>query len=209
MQAIHFNKLIRLHFIIFRQNYIMRYIYIFLALFITESSIAQEKNSAELFWNKLKAHCGKSYEGKLDETIQNDDFSGKKLTMYVWECDDNTIKIPFYVGTDKSRTWVLTLEDDRIKLKHDHRHEDGSEDAITQYGGESTNSGSPDLQFFPADEETAQLIPAAASNVWWITLNENFFSYNLKRVGTERPTFTVNFDLSKPKANPGAPWGAE
>ncbi len=156
----------------------MRYIYIFLALFITESSIAQEKNSAELFWNKLKAHCGKSYEGKLDETIKNDDFSGKKLTMYVWECDDNTIKIPFYVGTDKSRTWVLTLEDDRIKLKHDHRHEDGSEDAITQYGGESTNSGSPDLQFFPADEETAQLIPAAASNVWWITLNENIFSYN-------------------------------
>ncbi len=187
----------------------MKYIYVLLFLLFTQNSIAQEKNNAELFWNNLKEHCGKAYEGVLDETIKNDDFSGKKLTMYVWECDDNTIKIPFYVGDDKSRTWVLTYENDRIKLKHDHRHEDGSEDAITQYGGISTNSGSSTFQFFPADEETALLIPAAASNVWWITLDETTFSYNLKRLATDRPQFTVTFDLSKPIEIPGAPWGAE
>ncbi len=187
----------------------MKYISILLFLLFTQNSIAQDKNNAELFWNNLKEYCGKAFEGKLDESIKNDSFSGKKLTMYIWECDEKTIKIPFYVGDDKSRTWVLTLEGDRIKLKHDHRHEDGSEDSITQYGGMSTNAGLENLQFFPADEETAKLIPAAAPNVWWITLNEDTFSYNLKRLGTERPQFTVTFDLTKPVEIPGAPWGAE
>jgi len=209
MQPIHFNKRITVLIIIFKENNIMKYLYILILLFFAENNLAQENNPTELFWNNLKEHCGKAYEGKLDESIKNDDFSGKKLIMYVWECGDNSIKIPFYVGGDKSRTWVLTLEGNRIKLKHDHRHEDGSEDAITQYGGISTNSGSSEFQFFPADEETALLIPAAASNVWWITLSEDSFSYNLKRLGSERPQFTVKFDLTKPIEIPGAPWGAE
>ncbi|RKS53877.1 hypothetical protein BC962_2142 [Gillisia mitskevichiae] len=187
----------------------MKYVFFLLLIIFTENSIAQDKTPTQVFWENLKEHCGKAFEGKLAESVENDSFSGKELIMYIWDCDDKTIKIPFYVGADKSRTWVLTLEDDHIKLKHDHRHEDGSEDAITQYGGESTNSGLDNLQFFPADEETASLIPAAASNVWWITLNENSFSYNLKRLGSERPQFTVTFDLKKPIKTPGAPWGAE
>lgn len=187
----------------------MKFLYFLCVLLFSLNSFAQEKNNAEIFWENLKSHCGKAFEGKLDEVIKNDSFSGKELTMYVWQCDEKTIKIPFYVGDDKSRTWVLTLEDDRIKLKHDHRHEDGSEDSITQYGGISTNAGLENLQFFPADEETAKLIPAASSNVWWITVTEDSFSYNLKRIGTENPKFTVTFDLKNPVENPGAPWGAE
>jgi len=209
MLAIHFNKLIRVQIIIFRKIYFMKYIYLLLLFLLAENIHAQEKNSAQIFWNNLKQHCGKAFQGTLDDSIKNDSFSGKKLIMYVWECDDRTIKIPFYVGADKSRTWVLTLEGDRIKLKHDHRHEDGSEDSITQYGGLSTNSGLKGLQFFPADKETAKLIPAAATNVWWMTLSEDTFSYNLKRLGSDRAQFTVSFDLNKPIGIPGTPWGAE
>lgn len=168
---------------------------------------AQQKSGAQQFWDELQTHCGKAYEGKLAPHVTNDAFSGKTLTMYVRTCDDGTITIPFYVGDDKSRTWVLTMENDKIKLKHDHRHEDGSEDEITQYGGTSTNSGSENLQFFPADEETAELIAYAATNVWWITLDENTFSYNLKRIGTENPAFNVLFDLNDPVEAPEAPWG--
>ncbi len=178
-------------------------------ILLAENIHAQEINPAQLFWDNLKQHCGKAFQGTLDDSIKNDSFSGKKLIMYVRECDDKTIKIPFYVGADKSRTWVLTLEGDRIKLKHDHRHEDGSEDSITQYGGLSTNAGLKELQFFPADKETAKLIPAAASNVWWMTLSEDTFSYNLKRLGSDRAQFTVSFDLNKPIEIPGAPWGTE
>src|SRR5690606_7850917 len=121
-------------------------------------------------------------------------------------CERNSIRIPFFVGEDRSRTWALTLEDNRIELKHDHRHEDGSEDEITQYGGTASNSGLASLQVFPADEFTAELLPAAASNVWWIGLDEDRFSYSLKRIGTDR-IFTVSFDLKNPIEAPEAPWG--
>ena len=126
--------------------------------------------------------------------------------MHVRNCDENTIRIPFFVGDDKSRTWVFTYKNDRIQLKHDHRHEDGSEDKVTQYGGTTSNSGSATLQFFPADQQTCDLIPNAAANVWWITLDETSFTYNLRRIGSDR-LFTVKFDLTKTVPTPSAPWG--
>jgi hypothetical protein len=127
-----------------------------ISMCLTLSISAQEKSGAAQFWENLKKHCGKSYEGSLTNAPANDDFAGKKLVMHVRSCNDNTIRIPFFVGEDKSRTWVLTFENDRIQLKHDHRHEDGSEDKITQYGGKTTNSGLPHLQMFPADQQTLQ-----------------------------------------------------
>ena len=61
---------------------------------------------------------------------------------------------------------------------------------------------------FPADQETADLISYASTNVWWITLDETSFTYNLRRIGTDR-LFTVRFDLTKPISTPSAPWGWE
>jgi hypothetical protein len=91
-------------------------------------------------------------------------------------------------------------------LKHDHRHEDGSEDQITQYGGIASNTGMAGIQFFPADQETADLIPYAANNVWWITIDEISFTYNLRRIGSDR-LFSVKFDLTKEVLSPGPAWG--
>lgn len=187
----------------------MKYLFTSFLLLLSYTGHSQDDSGAVAFWESLQTHCGKAYEGTLAEHVKNDSFSGKKLTMYVRSCDDGIITIPFYVGEDRSRTWVLTLENGRIKLKHDHRHEDGSEDSITQYGGTAPNPGLPHLQIFPADEETAALIPYASTNVWWITVDGHTFSYNLKRVGTENPEFTVIFDLSNPVEAPPAPWGWE
>lgn len=185
----------------------MRYFLLIVLLILFRPLTAQEVPGALQFWNNLKNHCGKAYEGAL-LTTGNDDFAGKKLVMHVRSCEDNTIRIPFFVGDDRSRTWVLTLQDDLIKLKHDHRHEDGSEDDITQYGGTSTNTGLANIQFFPADQETADLISYASTNVWWITLDETSFSYNLRRMGSDR-LFTVEFDLTREVAIPAAPWGSD
>lgn len=159
------------------------------------------------FWNNLKSHCGKSFEGKITEGgKEGDGFMGEKLIMHVRSCDENTVRIPFFVGENKSRTWVLTLQNDnRILLKHDHRHEDGTEEEISQYGGLSSNIGLSNLQMFPADAETTSMLPQAATNVWWITLDEKSFSYNLRRIGSDR-VFTVIFDLTKEVENPGDPW---
>lgn len=172
--------------------------------FIINSLYCQE--SAQQFWNQLQSHCGKSYEGNITEAPKNDDFRGKKLVMKVISCNENEIKIPFFVGDDFSRTWILTFNKGRITLKHDHRHKDGSEDKITQYGGTSTNYGSTEIQMFPADQETATLIPYASQNVWWLTLTDRFFTYNLRRMGSDR-LFTVSFDLTNEIEVDWIPWG--
>jgi hypothetical protein len=53
---------------------------------------------------------------------------------------------------------------------------------------------------------TQELIPEAATNIWWLTLDENQFTYNLRRLGTDR-VFKVVMDITKPIQTPEAPWG--
>ena len=75
------------------------------------------------------------------------------------------------------------------------------------YGGWTTSVGSPTRQMFPADQQTVDVIAAAASNVWWIDLIPGeSFSYNLRRVGTDR-YFSIKFDLKVQIKSPEAPWG--
>lgn len=160
------------------------------------------------FWNKLKALEGKAFEGKLASIPANDDFTGKRLVMHVLYADDDKILIPFNVGENRSRTWIFRYLHGRIELKHDHRHQDGSNDEITMYGGTTANSGSSDMQVFPADEETVDMIPAAFSNAWWVSINDSIYTYNLRRLSTDR-VFTVIFDLSKEAEKPAPSWGWE
>ena len=84
---------------------------------------------------------------------------------------------------------------------------DGTPDSITQYGGRTTNSGTATLQMFPADQETTNMLPAAATNVWWLELVPGkYLTYNLRRIGTDR-LFSIRFDLSTIMDIPEAPWG--
>lgn len=181
----------------------MRYAFL-LSIFIFSSSLIAQHSQE--FWSSLEEVCGKAFKGKVLEAPQNDPFRTMELVMHVRSCKEKEIRIPFFAGDDRSRTWVLTMKDDRIKLKHDHRHEDGSEDEVTQYGGRASNHGLATLQTFPADDFTAELIPAAASNVWWIEIQKGeSFTYNLRRIGTDR-YFSIQFDLTKEIETPPAPW---
>jgi hypothetical protein len=82
-------------------------------------------------------------------------------------------------------------------MKHDHRHEDGTPDKVTMYGGYA-KTGGDSFHSFPADKHTAELIPAAATNEWSMVLSKDkkTLSYILKRDGQLR--FHADFDLSKP-----------
>jgi hypothetical protein len=173
---------------------------------IKEGAKIEGAYEAQEFWNQLETLCGKSFEGQLILPENDKDFGGKRLIMHVRSCEENHIRIPFFVGDDKSRTWVLTYTDSKIQLKHDHRHDDGSSDEITMYGGTTTNAGQTTIQTFPADEETKKMIPAASTNIWWITLDDKEYTYNLRRLGTDR-VFRVVFDLTKEIETPDAPWG--
>lgn len=184
----------------------MKQLVLIALIFSSFQLVAQDKPGNQQFWETLKKHCGKAYEGEIMTPSENDPFTGKRLVMHVVDCGEDFIHIPFFVGDDKSRTWVLTMENGLIKLKHDHRHEDGSEDKVTQYGGTASNTGMAGIQFFPADQETTDLIPYAANNVWWITVDETSFTYNLRRIGSDR-FFSVKFDLTKEVESPGPAWG--
>ena len=182
-----------------------------LPCFIAVSTVAvqaQTDPANAVFWKELQKLCGKAFRGVLVAAPADDTtFKDKALVMHVRSCEKDRIRIPFVVGDDRSRTWVLTRRENRILLRHDHRHQDGTPDKVTMYGGWTTNIGMPTRQVFPADEETFKVIPAAAPNVWWIELIPGeHFSYNLRRMGSER-FFSIKFDLKTPVNAPAAPWG--
>lgn len=157
---------------------------------------AAPDNAQKTFFNKLQTFCGNTYQGTVVYPEgDKDPFHGKALSMHITSCEENVIRIPFRVGEDKSRTWVLSMDEKGMLLKHDHRHEDGSPDDITMYGGYASERGSARVQHFPADDYTAALIPAASANEWSMMLSEdgNTFSYILKREGELR--FRADFDL--------------
>jgi hypothetical protein len=185
------------------------YVCVLALLAIAPASAQTAETAQDVFWNQLRALCGQAFAGRIVEGTAASDaaFAGEPLVMHVRSCGENEIRIPFQVGADRSRTWVITRTPTALRLKHDHRHADGSEDAVTQYGGDSANAGSGTRQDFPADAFTARLIPAAATNIWTLVVEPGqLFAYALRR-DAEGRRFRIEFDLTKPVETPPAPWG--
>jgi hypothetical protein len=154
------------------------------------------------FVDGLKTLCGKSYEGKLVTTDPADaDFAGKKLVMGTVVCKEGEVAIPFAVGENRSRTWLITNTETGLRLKHVHRHDDGSEDKVSRYGGDTVAPGTNTRQEFPVDDFSKQLFTAnkldrSLTNVWAVEIDPGkLFAYELRRPNRH---FRVEFDLSKP-----------
>lgn len=170
----------------------------------------------QTFFNKVSSLCGRAYAGRIvaDQPAPTgaDPFTGKALVMHVRECSGDTIRIPFHVGDDRSRTWVLTRATSDLRLKHDHRHPDGTPDAVTMYGGHTQAAGTVSRQEFPVDAESQAMFTregrtVSNTNVWAMEIAPGrSFVYELAREGR---LFRVEFDLAAPVAAPPPPWGAE
>lgn len=168
---------------------------------------------AAQFLDAIAAMCGNAYGGRItanEPAAPNDPFEGQALVMHVRTCHGERLLVPFHVGEDRSRTWVLTLHGDRVRLKHDHRHKDGTEDELTQYGGDSTSPGTATRQEFPVDQFSIDLFTrtnraVSNTNVWAMEVHPGrMFAYELTRPGRK---FRVEFDLTKTVPVPPAPWG--
>ena len=165
--------------------------------------------SQDAYFDNLRAHCGKAYQGKVVmDTPKSEGFDGQ-LIMHVRKCTDSQLQIPFHVGDNHSRTWIITKTGSGLSLKHDHRNKDGSHDVSTMYGGHTLDAGWPTVQSFPADQYSKELfvrqgIPQSNGNTWQMFIYPKTFSYRLVRDGRE---FRVDFDLTKPVALPPTPWG--
>lgn len=171
--------------------------------------------SADIFYQRIASLCGQSFAGRIvantPASTTPDPFDGKTLVMQVRECNEGELRIPFHVGDDHSRTWVITRQSQGLRLKHDHRHADGSADATTMYGGDTRHAGTAQRQEFPVDAESvamfvAQGMQASLANTWAmeIVLRKRF-DYELSRPGGR--LFRVEFDLTRPVPAPPAPWG--
>jgi hypothetical protein len=174
-----------------------------------DAAAATQEDPQDAFMARLQAICGQAFEGRLAEGTAPADaaFAGQRMVMHVRECEPGEVRIPLHVGEDRSRTWIITRTEDGIRLKHDHRHEDGTEDEVTQYGGDTRDPGTASAQEFHADAFTAELVPPARTNIWRVEVEPGrHFAYSLRREETDRRV-RFEFDLTRPTEAPPAPWG--
>lgn len=172
---------------------------------------------------RLTARCGQAFAGALVTTEAADaDMAGKALVMHVRHCTPTEIRIPFHVQTgpasageaawDRSRTWIITRTATGLRLKHHHRHKDGSADPVTLYGGDTASPGTAARQEFPVDAESiasfrANGLARSVTNVWAVEVDASRFAYELRRTGANARHFRVEFDLTRPVSAPPPPWG--
>lgn len=168
------------------------------------ASTPADRSPQDAFFVNLTALCGQMFEGRVTTTDAADAaFANSRLLMHVRDCSADEVRIPFSVGEDRSRTWVITRTDAGLRLKHDHRHADGSEDELSQYGGDTVGEGSATRQEFPVDPFSKDLFTrrnatVSNTNVWAIEVQPaQFFAYELRRPNRH---FRVEFDLTKPVA---------
>lgn len=188
---------------------LLRTVIVFAACLEVCGVASAAEGDASDWWQRLQSLCGNAYEGRLIRAPDGDGtFRDKRVLMHVRDCSPERVRVPLVIDDDRSRTWVFTRTAAGIELKHDHRHEDGTSDAVTMYGGTTSNAGSADTQMFPADDETRATIAGSGQrSVWLVEIHPGErFTYAANRVGTERG-FQVDFDLTRPVAVPDAPWG--
>jgi len=193
----------------------MRKLLCLAAFVLAACASVQATQPADQFMARLQALCGQAFEGRLVTSDPADEaMAGQRLVMHVRECRPDEIRIPFHVGDDRSRTWILTRTATGLRLKHDHRHADGSSDELTMYGGDTAAPGTAGRQTFPVDAESIALFTRTGrtvsnSNVWAVEVQTRLFAYELRRPPIPGGRFfRVEFDLANPVAPPPPPWGA-
>ena len=176
---------------------------------------APDAAPADRFLQALGQHCGQAYAGRVvvdTPATPSSPFADKPLVMHVRDCGEREWRVPFHVGEDRSRTWVLTRTPTGLRLKHDHRHEDGHPDKVTLYGGDTADAGTEQRQAFPVDAESIAMfeangLAASVNNTWAMEIEPGRrFVYELSRPNGR--LFRVEFDLSRPVPAPPPPWGA-
>ena len=159
----------------------------------------------DAFMANLNALCGQRFEGRVVTTDAADaDFARSRLVMHVRDCSADEVRIPFHVGDDASRTWVISRnEEGGLTLKHDHRDPEGRPHSLHWYGGDTTSAGTANRQEFPVDAFSVELFTAgdavvSTTNVWAVEVHPGrVYAYELRRANRH---FRVEFDLTRPVA---------
>ncbi len=150
------------------------------------------------FFDHITSLCGKKFKGEETYMAEGrESFAGEKMVIHFKSCTNDEISIPFHIGEDKSRTWLLLVEDGRLRFRHDHRHEDGTPEDITMYGGYSDHKGTELSQFFPPDDYTMELLENAPGHEWALTLSEDMKTLEYCLQHEDKLIFQAEFCLDK------------
>lgn len=156
----------------------------------------------DVFFARLQALCGQTFEGRVTTDDAADaDFRSQRLVMQVRDCSPDEIGIPFRVGEDRSRRWVITRTREGLRLKHDHRDPEGVIHGYHMYGGDTADEGTAERQEFPVDQFSIDQFRAggaevSTTNVWAMEVRPGeAFVYELSRPGR---LLRVEFDLGRP-----------
>lgn len=156
------------------------------------------------FFAEMSALCGKSFNGKLAAGDDSDaSFATAKMQAHVRTCTDREIQISFDVGEDRSRTWIITRTDSGLRLKHRHMLKDGTEDPVSQYGGDTAQPGTTTRQEFPVDAYSKAMFTkegrtVSNTNIWAFEIDPGqTLTYELARPNR---LFRVAFDVAHPVA---------
>jgi hypothetical protein len=170
-----------------------------------------QQNAAGQFFDTLRAYCGMAFEGRVvSDDPEDAALRRERLVLDIRRCSTREIRMPFSQGANRSRTWVLTRKGGGLSLKHDHRTRTGRPEAMTMYGGDTIDGGSPTRQEFPADNYSAELFfqrqrPESAQNIWALEIVPGrVVAYELRRTGR---FLRVEFDLTRPLGPQPPPWG--
>jgi hypothetical protein len=112
------------------------------------------------FFENMRGMCGQTFGGRTVYAEAHDrTFEPARLFFVVEECDEEELRIPFIVGDDDSRTWILRMGEEGLTFSHEHLRPDGAPHDVSGFGGHATTDGSATFQSFPdfwATEETRQ-----------------------------------------------------
>ncbi len=155
--------------------------------------------SFKAFFDNLSALCGKTFEGRQVYMQEGrESWDGMRMVMKVDICMPNAIHIPFHLDEDHSRTWMFLNEDGRLRFRHDHRHEDGTPEDVTLYGGYADEDrGTPFFQVFPADEYTIDLLERGLGAEWVAELSSDLSVFSYQLFYQEELLFQADFDLTR------------
>lgn len=174
-----------------------------LFLFVTLSvtgllSAADNVMGPETFFSNMQELCGNSYYGEVvHPSTPPDGFEGQ-LVAHFTDCGEDYMNIPFHVGENESRTWMLSMESGSLLFKHDHRYPDGTPEELTNYGGWAEGGHSSMMQRFPADDETIAMRDNLRSHIWVLEISDDFSTFSYSLYLYENLYFRADFDLSNP-----------
>jgi hypothetical protein len=161
----------------------------------------------DAFMANLAQQCGHTFRGEVLDVPEGDTAfaDDPPLVMHIRACSPDEVRIPVFVGNDRSRTWIFSRTGGGVDLRHDHRHADGRSEPVTFYGAFVSDTPVAIEPPSPTRHEFKRVHDDLISG-WVIEIVPGErYTYGTQRNGVWRHRFT--FDLTQPIAPLPNPWG--